>query len=287
MLKLTTLSLPALVIGLGVGVGLATTPGPEGRALPINVKAAVIKYACDLPAQNWNVDCAANTDPTKCTWVRANGDKFEPNDDALMSRVASSDFIWNVLSPTNEALALGKYPDDAEESMASFLFRTVAGLPATVPDTYPTRLNPDAIAWAERELLPPPEQAMCGNHTAQEVYDRAFKRSTRAFVAALAHLAKAGTLSKPIDVDRLARDNDQRRGGYWGQCQAFARANKATYDEFMLMESCRFWLRRGTGPDVPALAGFLSRFLERYDPTFYAANNKALSKVLPKPTKTP
>ena len=127
---------------------------------------------------------------------------------------------------------------------------------------------------------------MCG-HTAQEVYDRAFKRSTRAFVAALAHLAKAGTLSKPIDADRLARDNDQRRGGYWGQCTTFARANKATYDEAMLMESCRFWLRRGTGPDVPALAGFLSRFLERYDPTFYAANNKALSKVLPKPTKTP
>lgn len=288
MHKLTTVSVPALVIGLGVGVGLATTPGPEGRVLPSNVKAAVIKYACDLPTQDWDVDCSANSDPTKCTWERTNGEKFEPKDDVLMHQVASNGFVWGVLSPTNEALTLGKYDaDTAEESMSTFLFRTVAGMPVTEPDVYPTRLNPAAIAWAERELLPAPDQTMCGKHSAQEVYDRGFKRSTRAFVTALAQLAKAGTLSKPISIERLAKDNDQRRGGYWAQCQSIARANKATYDEGMLMESCRFWLRRGTGPDVPALAGFLARFLERYDPTFYAANSKALAKVLPKPTKAP
>lgn len=264
-----------------VGVGVAAEPGKEGRVLPPLVKATLWKYACDLPSNDWDVDCSANTDPTKCTWKHANGEAFEPKDDAIMHRTASSGFIWSMLSSTNDELKLGTYPDDSEESMATFLFRLVSGLDVALPDVdgQPFRLNPAAIAWAERELMPAPSDTLCGpNHTAQELYDRAFLKSNRAFTLALAHLAKSGTLKK-VDLARLTKERGERRGGYWNTCRTFASANKKTYDEAILTDACFFWLRRGASSALPELAIFTAHVLEKYDPTFYATHAKSFAKA--------
>jgi len=237
-----------------VGVGVASVPGAEGRALPPLVKASLWKYACDLPSADWNVDCTTNTDPTKCTWTRSGGESYEPVDDTQMARAVQSGFFWTMLSPTNDAFKLGTYPEDSDEDMPTFLFRLVSGLDLSLPpvDGSPYRLNPAAIAWGERELLPLPSEPMCG-HTAQEIYDRAFKHSTRTFALALAHLAKTGNLAK-VDLARLDKERGSRRGGYWNTCRAFSGANKKTYSEGALADSCFFWLRRGASSSLPELA---------------------------------
>jgi len=186
-----------------------------------------------------------------------------------------------MLSPTNTELTLGTYPDDSEESTATFLFRLVSGLELTLPDVdgQPFRLNPAAIAWAERELVPAPGERFCGEkHTAQELYDRGFKQSTRAFTLALADLAKSGTLKK-VNLARLTKERGERRGGYWNTCRAFATANKKTYDQSTLADACFFWLRRGASSALPELAIFTAHVLEKYDPTFYATHAKSFAKA--------
>lgn len=271
------LSLVGAVGMMGVAVGAEST-GTDGRSVPAPVKESLWKNACALPDSNWDVDCEANQDPSKCTWRRPDGTKFEPIDTTTHVHSVARSFVWNGLSETNAALKLGQYPEDSTDDMTTFLFRVFSGLElSTEANSYPLRLNPAAVSWVERELVPAPSEPMCG-HTAQALYDTSFKSTARTFAVTLADLAKGGHLKK-VDLARLDREFSERRGGYWRTCSAIGKRHAKLTGEGAVSDTCFFWLRRAATSGTTELAGFTSRFLQRYDPTFYATVEKALTKA--------
>lgn len=280
-----TLSALAFV-GLAAGAVIASDPGPNGRVLPSELKKILWAKACDLADGSYDVDCTTNSDPTRCRFSRSNGDKFEPalSDYTRSYFTARGGGTYTVLEPgLREAKLLGDQTDDND--YAGLLFRLVSGLELRIgaPDADLFHINPAAVAWAQRELLPTTDEPMCGA-TAGEVYTANFQRTVRASALAYEYLKRGGHLTK-VNLARLEKERGERSGGYWRMCETLDKGPLGKdFPANVLRDECQFWLRRGASGSAGELAALVGVVLERFDPTFFKAHAKTFAlKPIPKP----
>lgn len=264
------------VFMLAAAVSAQEPPG-EGRPLPEAVRLLLWNKVCDLAYENSDVDCSSNADPARCGYKRSNGEAFEPgqSDYARSFRYAHFGFGDDVLAPTAQGSGWTKVVDEwGDAGPPAFEFLTGLTLMTSTPYQL-AQLTPEALAWIGRELVPAPEQAMCGK-TAGELYEASFKTTMRATTLAWEHVKKSGKL-KGLKVERLAKEQSRRGGATWTLCAKFAERNAKTYDQSLLQDECRFWLRRGAAGQADAVASILGTALQRLDPTFYAAHEAAFA----------
>lgn len=255
----------------------ATSEG--GNALTEQVKALAWKHACALPDADYEVDCAANKDPALCRFTRPDGTAFQPKAQSytrsyFVPRIAA----YNLLQPVVEEAGLkpqevaeGQLPGDEQ-------FASLAGISVTERWDWqkPIEVREEALAWVERELLPAPDQAMCGQ-TAQAVYDAAFQPLARASATAYAHLSRTGALKK-VSLEALTNQTNQQKGKLWTMCERFGKAQaRKGGDPSVWQDECRFWLRRAAVGQHELVARALGTVLARYDEAFYRKHARTLT----------
>ncbi len=262
----------------------ASADDGEGRSLAAPLKAFLLEKACDLPvAAKEGDDCK---DDAACTLKRSDGRAFAPDSPPWFSPLFMQwDLGAKLWAPALEKEALTVEGDtNAEHWAASLpLLSGLAGrLDATgTPTNKPvweegwgtlTHMNPALVRWSIRELIPAPDEAMCGA-TAQVVYDQAFQSSARRLAEIYVDLKRSG-LFRNLTVEALAKSRNERKGKYHKKCSALVK--KAGEDAMSVVDTaCWWWLRRHAGdPKIAeaagsALAEAMGGVLMRYDPTFF------------------
>lgn len=251
----------------------------EGRTLPDGIKRLLWAKACDVvPKQS--VDCAK--DP--CIFKDSKGESFSPDMQPWHNVLM---FEWNAgsnaLQPTviESKLATEEEAGDPRTAMG-----LLSGLAVDLDtNDYMMQLNPALVRWVGRELIPPPDTAMCGA-TANEVYNRAFKGPIRQAMDVYAHLKGKG-LVRGVKVAELSKNFDNQRGRLASACQSIAK--KAPDDERWGKEMlCWWWMRRVATGGSDELAQLFGKMLADYDPEGLKLFAKAIPKVVaPKVTPKP
>lgn len=271
------LSLTAMIAALAVPlVVIAEEPlAPyEGRPLPEFIKQLIWDKACDVPQAEAEGDfCQGDL----CRFTRSNGTPFKPQLAAWMELTM---FQWaagqNAITP---ALVEGKLAEEAEISGDVRLAVAIAsGLTVDAdPDDPLLQLNPLLTRWVARELLPPPDQPMCGR-TAAELYQAAFSRPTRLMVDVYAMLKARGALRR---VDRAAVEKafDTKKGRYAMSCEVIAKKTDDPEEVFPRTSVCWWWLRRAASGGTFELAQLFGRALQDYDPDAYKQYRRMLPKM--------
>lgn len=156
----------------------------------------------------------------------------------------------------------------------------LAGVSATVPSSLEfDAVNPEFVAWARRELLPPPDQLIAGLPV-QMAYDRVFQRFFRAMAESYAWLAE----TYPIDAeasDYLAATRAGAYGVEWLERRYAAIPIQDAYADGTMMTgqmAAGFWLRRTLDGSAAACWHALREVVERYDATWYAELGQAYPK---------
>lgn len=242
----------------------------EGRKLPETLKKFLWAKACDVvPKQS--VDCAVD----RCIFKDSAGQAFNPDMQPWQTVLM---YEWNVggnvLTP---AVVEGKLAGPDEVGDPRTALGLLSGLTVDLdPNDYLMQLNPAVVRWVGRELIPPPDAAMCGA-TAKEVYERGFRSPVRQAMDVYAQL-KAKGITRGVREAELAKNFNEQRGRLAGVCQAIAK--KSPDDERWGRETlCWWWMRRAVSGSADEIAMLLGKVLADFD----AEALKKYAKVIPKP----
>lgn len=247
----------------------------EGRPLPEFVKRLIWDKACDVVPKK-TVDCAKEP----CIFKDSQGTAFAPDmqpwQHVLMYEWAVG---GNAVQP---AIVEGKLATEEEVSDPRTAFSVLSGLALDLKaDDWLVQLNPALVRWVARELVPPPDTAMCGA-TAREIYQQSFAGAVRQAVDIYAQL-KARGMVKTVKEAELSKNFNEQRGRFASTCQGIAK--KAPDDERWGREMvCWWWLRRVATGGADELALLFGKVLRDYDPDAHKRYARAFP-TLPAPKK--
>ena len=146
------------------------------------------------------------------------------------------------------------------------------------------QVNPSFIPWVEG-LLPRANQRVCGNLTAQAMYDKVFKPGTRAFASAWLHLKaqRVDSWFKGGERDTYFKHvfNPAHRAGKTCDDYAGAITRKPLYGfqaswDDVPFQACHFWLRRTVDGSRGKLVHLVAKVLKTYDKGYYARYGRQL-----------
>jgi hypothetical protein len=159
---------------------------------------------------------------------------------------------------------------------------TLAGVPASLPSGFEfAAVNPEFIAYARKNLLPPPDQMIDGVPV-QLAYDHVFQRFFRLMAASLLTLLErhdlAGESAQYLTdtssgVDGIEWLEDRYAGAVAGYDEGW---DGTTMTAPMAMG---FWLRRHADGSLAASWHGLRDVMDRYDPAWLAEQKARLPKA--------
>jgi hypothetical protein len=158
-----------------------------------------------------------------------------------------------------------------------------AGVPASLPSTTYSfaTVNPEFIAYARRQLLPPPDQAIDGIPV-QLAYDRVFRRFFRLMTVSLMTVLETTDIARETD-DYLAATSAGQDGITWlegrynGRIAGFPEGWDGT--TLTAPMAAGFWLRRHADKSFAASWHGLREVLDRYDPAWLAEQKAQYPKA--------
>lgn len=251
----------------------------EGRPLPLLVKQLLWEKACDIPQAEAEGDACA--DPSLCKFQRSGGVRFKPQQQPWMDLTM---YQWaagqNALQPTLLEAKLATSDDIGSDPRMAVAI--ASGLTVdTKPDDYLVQLNPLLVRWVAREVLPPPDEPMCGR-TAKELYQAAYAGPTRTMVDVYAALKTRGGL-RSVKQSELEKNFNERRGRYASMCTTIAKKTKVSDEEWPRAAMCWWWLRRAASGGTDELALLFGKAMRDYDPETFKQYSKALpGELLPR-----
>jgi hypothetical protein len=242
----------------------------DGRPLPEFVKRLLWAKACDV-VERKPIDCAVEP----CTFINAQGANFEPMTPPWMSLL---DYEWSVYNSFQPALVESKLAAvDSFNSMRTGL-AFVSGLAFDInPANTIIDINPALVRWVGRELIPPPETAMCGK-TAQALYDASIRDAVRQALTVFSDLKRRGLLSR-VDEEALSKAYVTKKGPFASACKAMEKGPEAS--KWPRVSLCWWWLRRAASNSVEPTAGLLRDVITAYDPAALKTYGKSLPKKSP------
>lgn len=263
-------------------VGATPTPKapPDGLTLSGPIRTFLWNATCDALVADDGVAC---TD-SNCPLVRSDGQRFSPVPQRSLwhfmgtSMTLTSGPFKEALTKRDPALREEDLPWLRQEIGAE-----LSGLPIPFKVGGGLVISPKIAQWAWRNLVPPPEQSMCGA-TAGEIYRLAFADGVRLFADVFLEIKKLGGFAK-VNPQTIDREFDEGRGPSVTMCRKVASSFATFVDEQTgFFEVCQWWVRRGATRSEQTMAQLLASVLSVYDPELHA---QRYAKALPKPWPRP